>query len=194
MSLEKSSGLIKKEDPFRADATSFTDADRSAVLKRRDQKDLAGKVDAPEASRKGLMNAVRNFIRKQEKGKPNVEPKIEEIDSMGKFLEELATTITRKEKNHYPFLTDLGTEAFDERILPKTIHAYEHRVQKIRKVVSNNPPPLSFSRHSSISMVIEQQIHSIYQAHIPAYTDMMINLDEKKTKTEVFLGRDAVFM
>ena len=160
------SGFIKKENFY--EGRQFNDKDRRAVITDR----LSGPI-----SRSLRKIFSRNEVAREETLKP--------------FLANLASLVTEEQRAKYPFLTALGSENFDDRILTDTVRSYSQRVSKAKKNWRMRYAPVSPEEQTNR---IRDAILSVYRYHIPAYEAVFSDLDMRNAAQEVFIGRDGMFM
>ncbi len=174
MSIEHPSGRVKEENPYEKEPEFFNDADRRIVS-------TPIQNSKPEKRKANIFSLFGN--KRREQAQPIEDPFLK---SQVAYLEELASRTVEQHKNKYPFLSPFGKEDFDKRILEKTVRSLHHRLKKRNGMTG----PLTEDQKGSLTRVLQE----VYENHVPAYTDMFRELDERKPALEVYLGRDGAFM
>lgn len=174
MSIEHPSGRVREDNPYKDEPEIFNDADRRAVA-------TPMQYSKPEKQKSRFFSLFRN--------KHSEKKQIDEdifLKSQTEYLQKLASEAVSQQKDKYPFLSSFGKESLDERILAKTLRSLHRRLQKRDGAIA----PFSDYQKERMAKIIRE----VYGTHVPAYTDMFRDLDERKPALEVYLGRDGAFM
>ena len=148
--------------------------DRPGFL-RQDKPTTVGSLDTQERRKITRMNRLSKD--------KNVE------DSLRMMREISSEADALFNRGSYPFLTPIGSESFDDRILKNIINSYKRRTIKMFGRSTE-----SFKELKERKPKLRDEALNIYGYHIGAYKSIFEEVERRNPALEVYIGRDAIFM